>query len=98
MTLTEPEAPPDAAPPQSRNHLLGRLPAGEWEALRPHLTSVRLAARQRVADPGQPIEAVYFPLDAVISLSTTDTAGGSVEVGSVGCEGIAGLPVLLGAD
>jgi CRP-like cAMP-binding protein len=98
MTLAAPEAPPDEAPLQSRNHLLARLPADEWERLRPHLTAVRLAARQRLADPAQAIEAVYFPLDAVISLSTTDTAGGSVEVGSVGCEGMAGLPVLLGTD
>jgi hypothetical protein len=42
--------------------------------------------------------SVYFPHDVVISLSTIDAGGGSVEVGSVGCEGLAGLPVFLGTD
>ena len=98
MTLAATEVPPDEAPPQSKNHLLARLPPHEWAALRPHMTTVRLAVRQRVADSSQPIETVYFPINAVVSLSTTDTAGGSVEVGSVGFEGMAGLPVLLGTD
>ena len=88
----------DSPSVQSPNHLLGRLPADEFQALRPLLTTVRLASKQSLAEPGQPIQHVYFPHDAVLSMSTTDATGGSVEVGSVGCEGLAGLPVLLGTD
>jgi CRP-like cAMP-binding protein len=62
------------------------------------LTPVRLSARQPLAVPGQPITSVYFPHDAMISLSVVDANGGAVEVGSIGCEGMAGLPVLLGTD
>ena len=99
MTVASPEeARPEQAPLQSRNHLLARLPADEFAALRGHLSTVHLSARHRLSEPGQPIEAVYFPLDAVISLSATDAGSGSVEVGSVGCEGMAGLPVLHGTD
>ena len=94
MTLAAAETPSE----QSRNHVLARLPVAEFHALRPSLATVRLASKQSLAEPGQPIGHVYFPHDAVISMSTIDAAGGSVEVGSVGCEGLAGLPLLLGTD
>jgi len=83
---------------QSRNHLLARLPPGEFESVRPLLTMVRLAGKQSLGEPGQALAYAYFPHDAVISMSALDAAGGSVEVGSVGCEGVAGLPILLGTD
>jgi CRP-like cAMP-binding protein len=98
MTVASAEATSEQAPPQSRNHLLDRLPADEFAAVRALLTTVRLTAKQCLSEPSEPIAAVYFPLDAVISLSTTDHSGGTVEVGSIGCEGMAGLPVLLGTD
>jgi len=94
MTLAAANTPSE----QSRNHLLARLPLGEFEGLRPLLTTVRLASKQSLAEPSQPVSYAYFPHDAVISMSALDAAGGSVEVGSVGCEGLVGLPVLLGTD
>jgi CRP-like cAMP-binding protein len=98
MTLVAEEDLAATAPPQSRNHLLAVLPPSEFLELRPHLTTVRLPARARLAEPNLPIEAVYFPLDTVISVSTlSDDDGDGVEVGSVGCEGMAGLPVFFGA-
>ena len=54
--------------------------------------------RQRcVPSSHRRIEAVYFPLDAMISVSAADETGEGVEVGSIGCEGMVGLPVLFGA-
>lgn len=99
MTLAAEEAPPAPnTPPQSRNHLLGVLPPSEFLELKPYLTTVDLRARERLAEPGRVIEAVYFPHDAVLSMAAVDRGGGAVEVGSVGCEGMTGLPVLLGAE
>src|SRR6478736_886301 len=98
MALVAAEAPSDPDPPQSRNHLLARLPASEFQAVQAHLSIVRLSPKEHLAQPGAPIPAVYFPHDAVISLSTIDGEGGAVEVGSVGCEGMVGLPVFLGTD
>ena len=97
MTTVAEEPSPADAPPQSRNHLLAVLPVEEFEELRPALTPVRLAAKTRLADPNRHIEAVFFPLDAVVSVSATDETGQGVEVGSIGCEGMVGLPVLFGA-
>jgi hypothetical protein len=51
-----------------------------------------------LADANRVIDVVYFPLDAVLSMAAMDREGGAVEVGSVGCEGMTGLPVLLGAE
>jgi CRP-like cAMP-binding protein len=98
MTLAAAGPSPDPVPPQSRNHILARLPPGEFATLRERLTSVRLPSKTSLAEPDQPMAHVYFPLDAVISLSALAAGGGSVEVGSVGCEGMAGLPILLGTD
>ena len=97
MTIVAEELPAAGTPTQSRNHLLAVLPVTEFLELRPMLTPVRLAAKARLAEANRPIDAVYFPLDAVISVSATDESGQGVEVGSIGCEGMAGLPVLFGA-
>jgi CRP-like cAMP-binding protein len=86
-----------SAPPQSRNHILAVLPPGEYAELRAHLTTVRLKPKARLAEPNRPIEAVYFPLDAVISVCAVGDEDEAVEVASVGCEGMAGLPVFFGA-
>jgi hypothetical protein len=87
MTLAAEEAPPaHPPPPQSRNHLLAALPASEFRELRAHLTTVDLRAKDRLAEPNRPIEMVYFPLDAVLSMAAVDRDGEAIEVGSVGCE------------
>jgi hypothetical protein len=97
MTIATEEVTAAPAAPQSRNHLLAVLPSSEFLELRPYLTTVRLNAKTRLAEPHRPIEAVYFPLDAVISVQAVGENDDVVEVGSVGCEGMAGLPVFFGA-
>jgi CRP-like cAMP-binding protein len=97
MTSAAEETPP-APTPQSRNHLLAVIPASEFRELQAHLTTVDLRAKDRLAEPNRAIEAVYFPLDAVLSMAAVDHDEEAVEVGSVGCEGMTGLAVLLGAE
>jgi CRP-like cAMP-binding protein len=43
-------------------------------------------------EPGEAIESVHFPLDGVVSLVTPCTDG-SIEVASIGNEGIVGVPL-----
>lgn len=81
---------------QRPNRILAALPAKDRFRLRKHLTTVTLERKHSVWQPNQPIEAVYFPLDAVVSvLAVAD--GGVVEVGTIGEEGVVGLPVFLGS-
>ena len=47
-------------------------------------------------EASRPIEHVYFPIDGVASLVITTAEGASAEVGTIGSEGMVGLPVCLG--
>ena len=81
-----------------RNQLLAALPPAELQRLVPHLERVELAQREAVFEPHLPIPYVYFPETAVLSLTSILRDGGTVEIGTSGREGMAGLPVFLGDD
>ena len=81
-----------------RNQLLAALPEDELERLYPHLESVELHQREPLYQAGTPIRFVYFPETAVISLVTPMDAGATIEIGTAGCEGMAGLPVFLASE
>lgn len=79
-----------------RNRLLAMMPAGDVEMLRPHLHEVVFKFRMPLYEADQPIEHVYFPLDGVASLVSTMKNGQSAEIGTIGNEGIVGIPIILG--
>jgi CRP-like cAMP-binding protein len=78
------------------NRLLSLLSDHDYEQLRPHLSHVVLDYRKSLYEASRPIEQVYFPVDGVASLVITTAEGASAEVGTIGNEGIVGLPVVLG--
>ena len=80
-----------------QNRLLAKLPPGELDLLRPHLNKVSLSHSQSLIVPGEPIRKVYFPINSLASLVTVMEDGSTVESGSVGREGMVGIPVLLEA-
>jgi CRP-like cAMP-binding protein len=79
------------------NRLLGLLAQQDYERLRPHLHSKKLEYKEPLYDAGEPIEAVWFIERGVASLVNTMTNGDAAEVGTIGNEGVVGLPLLLGA-
>jgi CRP-like cAMP-binding protein len=79
------------------NTLLDRLPGSEFERLRPLLVAVDAGLRDQVYEPDGPIPAVYFPLTAVYSMVAVGDGPAAVEVGTIGREGLVGLPLFLGA-
>ena len=81
-----------------RNRLLACLPGSELEALLPHFEPVSLAHGDHVIVPGVPIQHIYFPLNALLSMVTTMEDGSAVESGVIGREGMSGIPVLLNAE
>jgi CRP-like cAMP-binding protein len=81
----------------TENRLLATLPRKEYEKLLPLMDRVYLGLREIVYRRNEPIEYVYFPVDGLISLITVMADGSAVEVGTVGNEGMAGIPVFLGA-
>jgi len=90
----------DAITPQAatKNRLLSSLSLDDYELLHPHLEEVELAYRQVLYAPYKPISFVYFFQTGVGSLVNTMKNGAASEVGTIGNEGIAGLPILLGDD
>jgi CRP-like cAMP-binding protein len=78
------------------NRLLSLLSDDDYERLRPYLSHVVLDYRKSLYQASCPIEHVYFPIEGVASLVVTTTDGSSAEVGTIGSEGIVGLPICLG--
>jgi CRP-like cAMP-binding protein len=79
------------------NRLLSALPRDSHQEIAPGLERVSLRLREMVYEPRKPIEFVYFPLTAVISVLADMEEENLVEVATVGNEGMAGLPIFLGA-
>jgi CRP-like cAMP-binding protein len=80
-----------------RNRLLASLTAEEIERLMPSLESVPLLTGMPIYEPNERITHVYFPISGIVSM-TSDMREGTVEVGTVGREGMTGLPLVLRAD
>jgi CRP-like cAMP-binding protein len=80
----------------SGNRILELLPADELEALQAERMAVTHAYPMIV--PSEPIRHAYFPINALGSLVTVLEDGSTIESGSVGREGMVGVPVILGAD
>ena len=60
------------------------------------LDDVPLDYRFELYGAGKPIPFVYFPVTGVASIVNTMMDGSAAEVGTVGNEGIVGLPIILG--
>ena len=85
-------------PRPRENHLLSRLPPAELERLRPLLQPVRLRRKQILERPGEPSSYVYFPLSGVSSVVSIMEDGATVEVATVGRDGLIGLSAFFGTD
>jgi CRP-like cAMP-binding protein len=80
------------------NRLLGLLPLRDYKRLQPHLQRISLEYRQSLYRGHRPIGFVYFIETGVGSLVNTMANGDAAEVGTIGNEGLVGLPLLLGDD
>ena len=74
---------------QSPNRLLNALPQNIFAATEPHLRNVTLTFGDIVAEPGEPVKNVYFPLTGVVSLVVEMEVGEMVETAMVGRDGVA---------
>lgn len=86
-----------AADDFQRNAILAQLPKRELQLLRRRAEIVNVQQRQQVYHSQEPITEVYFPLSCVYSLVALADGRISVEVATIGHEGMVGLPVFLGA-
>ncbi len=78
------------------NRLLAALPRKDYKDLSSKLERVPLTFNENIYQPGDIIHQVYFPESGIISLLSAVSEDSTLEVGIVGNEGLAGLPVFLG--
>jgi len=72
------------------NLLLDSLSPGDSAALHPHLKPIYLDQQKLLFDAGEPIDAVYFPTGAIVSLVVGLSTGEMVEAAMVGRDGVVG--------
>jgi CRP-like cAMP-binding protein len=84
------------SPPENR--LLAALPPAELGRLLRRVDDVTLDRGDTVYRPGRPITHAYFPRSGIMSMVIDMDDGGTVEVGTIGHEGMIGLPVLHGSE
>jgi CRP-like cAMP-binding protein len=80
------------------NRLLAALPRKALERIIPDLDLKPLTMRQVLQPRGEPLEKVVFPLLGVASMVSMGDSGDSVEVATIGCEGMVGMPLFLGGQ
>jgi CRP-like cAMP-binding protein len=79
------------------NRLLEAFPSEDLAILRPHMEEVALDLHYPLIRPNEPVGDVWFPVTSLASLVTVLEDGSTVEGGSVGREGMVGIPVVLHA-
>jgi CRP-like cAMP-binding protein len=84
-----------AEPRPLSNRLLQKLSPHDLERIEPHFEHVSYASAEPLITPNQPMQHAVFPLSCLASLVTVLADGSSVEGGSVGREGMVGIPTIL---
>jgi CRP-like cAMP-binding protein len=79
-----------AQSPHSSNQLLASLRPEKMAALLPHLKIVELPQETVLYESGDPIKAVYFPHDGIVSLVIDLATGEMIEVAMVGRDSVVG--------
>ena len=80
------------------NSLLATLPQAALARIIPDLDLKPLKMRQMLQARGEKLDYVVFPLLGVASMVSMGNSGESVEVATIGCEGMVGLPLFLGGE
>ncbi len=86
-----------AADPKT-NQLLAALPEAEWARWLPQLEPVDMPLGQVLHESGVPLDHVYFPTTAIVSLLYVLEDGASAEIAVIGHEGIVGISLFMGGE
>jgi len=82
---------------KGENRVLALLPRAERERILGRCERVAAEAKVILFRANASIGHVYFPLSGMASMVLSSRSGATVEVGTVGNEGMVGLPVYFGA-
>ena len=82
----------------TRNHILNSIEPKDLQALQPHFKPLELASGDVLYEPDRPVDRVYFPNTAVLSVVMVMEDGRTVETDTVGFESAVGLIAALGSS
>jgi CRP-like cAMP-binding protein len=88
--------PPPRSGTRPLNRLLASLPASDFARIAPDLQTIPSKLKQMFHRQGEPVQHVFFPNGGVISVTAVLKTGASVEVATVGDEGMVGLEAFFG--
>jgi CRP-like cAMP-binding protein len=78
------------------NKLLANLPRTDFDLMRPHLNIGVFRQGTVLADVGNEIDQVYFPLNGMISLLAVLREGKAIETSTIGSDGVLGAEAAFG--
>jgi hypothetical protein len=84
--------------PAPGNCLLAALPRRDWEGMRPHFREVELPLGRVLVEAGEPFRELYFPATCVVATVASFEDTPTIEMATVGREGMAGIGAALGSD
>ena len=79
-----------------RNDILNALSPSEYAQLRPNISVTDIPLSKTLVEDGADFQDVYFPLSGMLSLVLEMNTGMSIEVATVGREGVVGAMACLG--
>jgi len=77
------------------NRLLAALPHDEYERLLPNSQVIQLPRNRILYEAGDEVRSAYFLNDGLVSLLAITEAGQTVDICTIGNEGVVGLPMVL---
>jgi len=80
----------------TENRLLAAFSREVYDKLAPSLKRVELKQGTILHHPGQTIEALYFPIDCLLSMTVTMTNGSTAEAGMIGNREVVGVNAFMG--
>ena len=81
-----------------RNCLLAELPEEEFTHLSTQLERVELSPGEILYESGRPVQYVYFPTTAIVSLLYIMENGTTAEIAVIGNDGMVGIALVMGGD
>jgi CRP-like cAMP-binding protein len=77
------------------NRLLAALPRDEYDRLLPNSQIVRLPRNRILYETGDEVRSAYFLSEGMVSLLAITEDGQTVDICTIGNEGVIGMPIIL---
>lgn len=85
-------------PCPTQNNILAALNKSDYERIFPDLELVEMSLGWKLAEAGDHVKFIHFPISGIVSLIYDLEDGSSSEIAIVGNEGMIGISIYMGGD